>query len=225
MDDFSDTPERNPPHAGAEREQRSLPATIATILSRKSVAPKRLKEPGPSDAEIDLMVQAALAAPDHGSLRPWRVLLIRSSERQALAEVFRAAKREEEPTASQDDIDKAGEKAFNAPTLLAIVVEPAVGHPKATVEEQFVALGAAMQNMLLTAHSLGYAAMITSGEKLRTNALQSIFVRRSSERVVAFISVGTLASGLPARSAADASSRLSDWRGPADATQSPADKQ
>jgi nitroreductase len=193
-----------------------LTPTISVILSRKSVSPKHLKEPGPTEAEIHLMLQAALAAPDHGKLRPWRVVRIPPSQRNALARVFQAAKLEEDPYATQDDLDKAGSKALNAPTLFVILIEPVRGHAKVTVEEQFIALGAALQNMLLTAHSLGYAAMITSGEKLRAHALQSSFAKTPDERVVAFVSIGTPAKGGLARPVPEVHGRISDWRGVAE---------
>jgi nitroreductase len=188
-------------------------ALIRAILSRKSVSPKRLEEPGPSEAEIHLMMQAALAAPDHGNLRPWRAMLVPRSRRNQLAEVFKAAKLEESPSATEDDLDKAREKAFNAPTLLVILIEPVTGHAKVTVEEQFIGLGAALQNLILTAHDLGYAAMITSGEKVRTRALQSSFCKTPGERVVAFISIGTFARRNLTRTSPEVIGHISDWNG------------
>jgi nitroreductase len=159
------------------------------------------------------MMQAALAAPDHGNLRRWRAVLVRRSRRNQLAKVFKAAKLEESPSATEDDLDKAGEKAFNAPMLLIILIEPVTDHAKVTVEEQFIRLGAALQNLLLTAHVLGYAAMITSGEKVRTRALESCFAKSPGERVAAFISIGTPARGNLTRTPPEVSGRISDWHG------------
>ena len=188
-------------------------AVIRAILSRKSVSPKHLKDPGPNEAEIHLMLHAALAAPDHGNLRPWRTVLIPQSRRNQLAEIFKAAKLEEDPNATQDDLNRAGEKAFNAPTLLVILIDPVQGYAKVTVEEQFIALGAALQNLVLTAHSLGYGAMITSGDKVRTHAFQSSFARTASERVAAFISIGTPARGNLMRTFPELSRSILIWQG------------
>jgi len=188
-------------------------AIIRAILSRKSVSPRHLKDPAPNEAEIHLMLHAALAAPDHGSLRRWRTVLIPQSRRNQLAEIFKAAKLEEDPNATQDDLDRAGAKAFNAPTLLVILIDPVQGHTKVTVEEQFIALGAALQNFILTAHSLGYGAMITSGDKVRTHAFHSCFARAASERVAAFISIGTPARGNLMRSFPQVSRSISSWQG------------
>ena len=132
-------------------------------------------------------------------------MLVPQSRRSQLAEVFKAAKLEEHPSATEEELERAGEKAFNAPALLVILLEPVSGHAKVTVEEQFIELGAALQNLLLAAQDLGYAAMITSGEKVRTSALKSSFANTPGERVVAFISMGTPACGSLPRSNLDAS--------------------
>lgn len=187
-------------------------AVIRAIKSRKSVPPKHLKDPGPTEAEIHFMVKAALAAPDHGNLRPWRAILIPQSRRAELAEIFRAAKLEIHPDASHDVLENAGAKAFNAPALLVVLFDPIRGHAKITHEDQFIALGAALQNLILAAHSFGYGAMITSGEKLRSHALQSSFTGSATERAVAFVSIGTPVRKSVTRTSAEVAHHLSLWR-------------
>ena len=187
-------------------------AVVRAIKSRRSVPPKHLRDPGPTEAEIHLMVQAALAAPDHGNLRPWRLVLIPQSRRAGLATLFRAAKLETQPDASPEELDNAGAKAFNAPTLLVVLIDPVEGHAKITVEDQVIALGAALQNLILTAHAFGYGVMITSGEKLRSHALQSSFARRMTERAVAFVSIGTPVRKSMTRAAAEVAKHFSLWR-------------
>ncbi|PTT88271.1 nitroreductase, partial [Pelomonas sp. HMWF004] len=45
---------------------------LQPLLARYSVGPKYLLPPGPSDAQLALMTQAALRAPDHAELVPYR---------------------------------------------------------------------------------------------------------------------------------------------------------
>ncbi|WP_428419435.1 hypothetical protein [Methylibium sp.] len=71
------------------------------------MSPKRLQSPGPGSSELDLMLQAALRAPDHGSLRPWRVIEFRAAQRAALAQCFEDEKRRRDPLASLDDLSRA----------------------------------------------------------------------------------------------------------------------
>ena len=44
--------------------------------------------PDPRRQQIDLAIDAALRAPDHGALRPWRFVLIRGAARARLSELF-----------------------------------------------------------------------------------------------------------------------------------------
>ena len=48
--------------------------TINTLLTRVSVS--NLTDPYPLKKDMDLVYQAALRAPDHGRLRPWRFIQV-----------------------------------------------------------------------------------------------------------------------------------------------------
>jgi nitroreductase len=184
---------------------------IDAILSRKSVSPKHLMQPGPSESEIELILQAALTAPDHGNLRSWRAILIPPSRREELAELFKSAKLEECPGATEDELDRAGQKALNGPILIALLLTPVEDHAQVTVEEQYIALGAALQNVLLAAHVLGYGAMTTSGRKMRSRALREALVRTPSEELVAFVTIGTRMRNPRSRPAVSAEPYVSQW--------------
>ena len=55
------------------REPRLL--ALDQLLARRSVGP--LQEPAPQGADLDLILDAGLRAPDHGRLKPWRFVVIR----------------------------------------------------------------------------------------------------------------------------------------------------
>ncbi len=48
---------------------------VELLINRNSM--KMVVAPAPSDEELALALQAAVAAPDHGNLTPWRFKLIR----------------------------------------------------------------------------------------------------------------------------------------------------
>ena len=50
------------------REPRLL--ALDQLLSRRSVG--LLQEPAPESADLDLILDTGLRAPDHGRLKPWR---------------------------------------------------------------------------------------------------------------------------------------------------------
>ena len=48
---------------------------LSLLLTRRSVSANSLGEPGPSQAELELMLKAASRVPDHKKLVPWRFIL------------------------------------------------------------------------------------------------------------------------------------------------------
>ena len=91
---------------------------LALIGSRQSVMPKRLRAPGPDDAQLRQMVDAAACAPDHRGLRPWRLVRIADHQRAALANLFEACTRDRDPAATPDDI-AAGVVGLPPPTSVS----------------------------------------------------------------------------------------------------------
>jgi Nitroreductase family len=58
------------------------------LLSRASVVPVQLAEPGPSEGgSWPTILDAGLRSPDHGRLRPWRFAVVRGAARAALGEL------------------------------------------------------------------------------------------------------------------------------------------
>ena len=115
----------------------------ALITGRFSVSPKRLVVPGPSAVQLQRMVEAAGCAPDHELLRPWRLIRIAGSQREALADVFVRALLERLPAASIDAEAQSRQKAFRAPELVLAVARLDPPHPGVPKSERYVALGAA----------------------------------------------------------------------------------
>ena len=163
----------------------------ALITGRFSVSPKRLVAPGPSAVQLQHMVEAAGCAPDHELLRPWRLIHIAASQREALADVFVRALLERLPAAPVDAQAQARQKAFRAPELVLAVARLDPPHPGVPESERYVALGAALMNLLLSAHGMGFAAMLTSGHAMRTACFAEAFGLHSGERAVCFVSIGT----------------------------------
>jgi nitroreductase len=163
----------------------------ALITGRFSVSPKRLVAPGPNTLQLQHMVEAAGCAPDHELLRPWRLVHVAAGQREALADVFARALLERLPTASSDAQAQSREKAFRAPELLLAVALIDLPHRDVPETERYVAIGAALMNLLLSAHGMGFAAMLTSGHALRTACFAEAFGVHSGERAVCFVSIGT----------------------------------
>lgn len=170
---------------------------VAAMLNRRSVSPKRLALPAPSRESLNSIIGAALRAPDHGALLPWRVIEFPQGSRGALAELFAAEKLRRDPVASADDIARAREHALHAPAVLAFVVRPQ-RHPLVPTHEQWLSAGAALSNILTAAHLLGFGAIMLSGERCHDEPLRAALNVGPDEVLAGFISIGSIAKAPPA---------------------------
>ena len=166
-------------------------SVIDTILDRRSVSPKRLVFPGPSDKQIHTIVSAAAAAPDHGKLRPWRFIQFPTEHRGDLANVFEAALLERLPNADNEAISRAREKANRAPILLGLILNLNADETIPHVDDQVASGGAALQNLLLATHAMGFGARALSGQAVRTHVFRNAMELSDDETFLCFIAIGT----------------------------------
>ena len=176
-------PSSNPP----EQMQK-----ISWLPERRSVAVKRLGTPGPTEEELDLVLRAAIAAPDHGALRPWRVIRCLESGRARLADLFVQSKLHLKPDATDAELSREREKAMKPPILLAMLATPRTTRPEITEAEQIASAGAAMQSILLAAYGLGYGAIILSGSRCADPSVREAFGARPEDHLLGFISIGSI---------------------------------
>ena len=185
---------------------------LAGLLKRRSVSPKRLGLPGPTREQLADIVRVGLRAPDHGSLVPWRVIEFPASQRSVLAELFASEKQRRDPLVSAQDLDRARAHATNAPLLLAFVVclRQNVTVPQ---HEQWLSAGAALGNMLNALDALGFGAVVLSGDRCSDTILARNLGIPAHERLVGFVSAGTVLKTPPLRQPQDPECCWSTWCG------------
>lgn len=165
---------------------------VSWLAQRRSVAVRRMGGPGPSEAELAQILGAALAAPDHGALRPWRVIRCTQAGQARLADLFVAAKQRLKPDATEVELSRERDKALKPPVLLAMLATPKPAKAEITEAEQLAAAGAAMQSILLAAFGLGYGAIILSGSRCADPAVRRAFGLTDRDHLLGFISIGTV---------------------------------
>ena len=62
---------------------------LDVLFARRSIG--RLTEPAPSPDELDTILRAAAAAPDHLELRPWRFVVLQGDAKVDFGKVLAAA--------------------------------------------------------------------------------------------------------------------------------------
>src|SRR5215813_1224421 len=108
------------------------------------VSPTELGDPAPDEEAERRLIEAALRAPDHGRLRPWRFLSVRADGRKRLGEVLALALKRRDPEAGPDLLERERLKPLRAPLIL-IVAARITANPKIPAVEQLLSAGAAAQ--------------------------------------------------------------------------------
>jgi len=176
-----------------------LDAALTLIHTRQYISPKWLVDPGPGPEQIEQILSAAGAAPDHRRLNPWRLIIIPPERRHLLGETFAAALADRDAEATEVQLQEATARAFRGPFLLLVVARlgPELGttHP----QERVISAGCAIQNMLLVAHALGFGAGLSSGRSLYSERMRALFGLSAREQPLCFLTVGTARRSKAAR--------------------------
>ena len=185
--------------------------TVDRIYARRSVSSKHLVAPGPTRDEMHEMARAAAAAPDHGLLGPARLVNIPDNRREPLADVFAAAALEADPQSDASRIDDARQRSQNGACLIAVIAKITEDNPRVPSHEQWISVGAAIQNVLLAAESFGYRTKIVSGARVTSRAMREAFALKEAEHLVGFIVVGSYGGGPKEKPRRSIDEVLSEW--------------
>jgi nitroreductase len=161
---------------------------IECIMIRRSAG--RLVEPAPVDGDLEVLLGPAMAALDHGRLRPWRFAVIRGRGLERLGDLFAKAHAAREPDADAEALERTRRKPLRAPLIVAVVSSPKPS-PKVPAWEQVASAAAAAQNLTLAAHALGYGCMWRTGWYGEAPEVREHLGLDASESVVAWAYLGT----------------------------------
>ena len=186
-----------------------LELTQALITTRHHVSPKRLVEPGPTAAQLHALFTLAAAAPDHGQLTPWRFVIVPAAKRHLLGDVFARALVDRDPEATPQQIEAAREKADRAPLLMVAIACLGPRDPDTPSLERMISMGAAIQNLMLGAHAMGYGCGLTSGQAMASPRLRALLALAEGEEAVCCVNIGTVGKRKPAATARPLPERFS----------------
>jgi len=153
------------------------------VRSRRSSA--LLVDPAPDDADLLRMVAAASAAPDHGKLSPWRLVLVRDLDRRALDDAL--------VDAQQSDTTSGSARrglALRAPLLVGIVFCPRPA-PRIPRWEQLAAVCCMVSTLGLLLHAENWGAIWRTGRYLADPGLRTLLALTSDEELLGWLYVGT----------------------------------
>lgn len=162
-----------------------------TLLHERSSMGK-LVGPAPSQEQLETLYRAALRAPDHKELRPWRFIEFAGEGLDRLGELFAEAEFREDPSASDDTLNAARLKPKRAPMVIGVVAKVTPEVPGVPKIEQVISAGCAAHGILLAAHALGLGAMWRSGKYAFDDTVRKGLRLGDDDELVAFIYLGQL---------------------------------
>ena len=160
---------------------------------------------------VEEVLESAVHAPNHKITEPWRFHVFTGKGRgelaRARAEVARiqAEVEGEEEEFAAGRISRERKKAFRAPVGIAVISRG--GRDEIETLENYAACAAAVQNMQLTAHSLGLATIWRTGPVAYHPYMRDFLGLEDGDRIVAHLYLGYADVGERSRRREPASSR------------------
>ena len=184
--------------------------SIDALLQRRSA--KALSAPGPDEAALDLILSSAAAAPDHGRLRPWRFVVIQGNALGRFGDLLADHLRRTHPSSSEETLQRERQKAFRAPMIVVVAAICSPGG-KIPVIEQILAAGAAAQNIMLAAQSLGFNSMWKTGGAAYDEGVKTALGLQEKDAIVGFLYLGTEVSKPDTTARPAVSDLVRHWEG------------
>lgn len=161
------------------------------LLTRRSVKPAMLAEPGPTAEQLETILTAAARVPDHKKLVPWRFIVFEGAARERFGQVLQEACAKEEtepPSATRLEFER--NRLTRAPTVVAVIsrVVPTAPAPE---WEQVLSCGAACLNLCLAANAMGFGTCWITEWYAYSPGVRAALKLGADEKVAGFVYVGT----------------------------------
>lgn len=138
---------------------------------------------------IEKLLDAAVQAPNHYKVRPWRFVVLTGEGRNRLGEVMAASQHERHPEFPPEAWDKCRALPLRAPVMIAVGVDKP-SEAKVLEIENVAAAAAAIENLLLAAQAMGLGAKWRTGEWARDTMVKEFLGFEPDQHIIGFIYIG-----------------------------------
>ncbi len=160
---------------------------LEAILTRQSVG--KMKSDPVSRELIEKLLDAAVQAPNHYKVRPWRFVVLTGKGLSRLGDVMAQSLKSRFPDLPVEALDKERAKPLRSPLIIAVGVDQP-SEPKVLEIENICAVAAACQNILLATHALGLAGHWRTGDAARDLSIKKFLGFAENQHILAFLYVG-----------------------------------
>lgn len=154
-----------------------MTAALEAVRNRRSWS--KVTEAAPTRAELLTLLTAAGRVADHSSLRPWRVIELRGSDRERLGRAISKA----------EGAKGASTKPLRAPLLLAVVASYRKSEKVPRWEQEAVASGVAHMLSLLLDEA-GWGVIWRTGHYTRSKPVAKLHGLQRNEELLGWLYVG-----------------------------------
>lgn len=197
-------------HLPATALARTLPRmnVIDAVRARRSI--KRFAPEPVGRAQIELLLDAAVLAPNHRMTQPWRFLVLGPESKAAYARVQadRKASKVADPAAADAVRRKVEDEYAAVPVMIGVAVR--LDENPEIREEDVAATWMAVENICLEALELGLGTHLRSGAVLEDARAREALRLEPAERLIGMLQLGQPAeqpAAKPRRPAAE----LTTW--------------
>ena len=138
---------------------------------------------------IEKLLNAAVQAPNHYQVRPWRFVVLTGNGRNKLGEVMAQSMKAKFPQLTDEALNKERAKPLRSPVLIAVGVDKPT-ESKVLEIENICATAAACENILLAAHALGLAAQWRTGDAARDPTVKKFLGFAEDQHIISFLYIG-----------------------------------
>ncbi len=159
------------------------------LLLNRSSQP-RLQAPAPEGQALENIKQAALRAPDHACLTPWKFVVCQNQGLVRLGEVFQQAAIA--ANKSEKEIERAPQLPLRAPMVMVAISKYTV-NDKVPWIEQVASASCAVSAMQMAAVAQGFAGVWRTGFFAKDPTVKKAFDLSEQDEIVGFLYLGSSA--------------------------------
>lgn len=165
---------------------------LELLTSRRSE--KKLTAPAPNQAQLARLFEAALHAPDHGKLNPYRFIVIENEGLRKLEALLKSAVIE--LNLDEKRLQKAEKITRQAPMIIGVVAD-LDSQSNVPAWEQMLSAGCATYSIQLAANAMGFDNVWVTAPWIEGSELRAAFGCAPEDKVIALLLIGSSEDKVP----------------------------
>lgn len=189
---------------------KSMDQLIKFLQARRSTKTKHMTGPGPTDEQLNAILEIAVRVPDHGKLSPFYFIIFKGDERKKFSHHLRNIWIKDHPDATQAQIEMEETRFLQAPVVIAVISR--IRNASIPAWEQILSTGACCYNLCLAANAFGYGTNWLTQWYYNHPAIREILnLEDGRDNIAGFIFIGAETEKNPERERPELSEIINTW--------------